>query len=96
MNLKPLDDRVIVEPDQKDDVSPGGIVLPDQAQDKPTRGKVLSVGPGKILPDGVTRAKMPVEEGDRVLHRVYGGTVVEFDGRDVVILNLEDILAVID
>ena len=92
MALKPLDDRVVVKQVEAEETTSGGIVLPDTAQERPQRGKVIAVGPGKLLDSG-ERAKMSVAKGDDVLYAKYGGTEIEIDGKEVVILRESDILA---
>jgi len=93
MELRPLHDRIIVEAAAKEEKSAGGIILPDTAQEKPQRGKVLAVGPGKRLDSGQL-ATLDVQVGDFVLYGKYGGTEVTVDGEDYVILRADDILAV--
>ena len=92
MQLKPLDDRVVVEPVDAETTTAGGIVLPDTAKEKPQRGKVKAVGPGRLLDSG-ERCQMSVTVGDEVLFSKYGGTDIEVDGHDVKILRESDILA---
>ena len=92
INLRPLDDRIIVQPLEAEEVTAGGIVLPDAAQEKPQRGKVLSVGPGKML-DGGKRGEVSVAIGDEVIYGKYGGSQVEVDGEELKILRESDILA---
>jgi chaperonin GroES len=92
LNLKPLDDRVVVEPMEAEEVTAGGIVLPDTAKEKPQRGTVLAVGPGKLLDSG-ERGKLSVVVGDEVIYGKYSGTEVELDGREIKILRESDILA---
>lgn len=92
MTLKPLDDRVVVEPLSAEETTKGGIVLPDTAKEKPQRGKVLAVGPGRLLDSG-DRVAVTVSVGDEVLFGKYGGTEIEVDGRDIKILRESDILA---
>ncbi len=92
VKLKPLDDRVVVEPLEAEEKTPGGIVLPDTAKEKPQRGKVIAVGPGKLLDDG-TRVPVPVEVGDEVIFGKYSGTEVEVDGKELKILRESDLLA---
>jgi chaperonin GroES len=92
MSLKPLDDRVVVEPMSAEERTAGGIVLPDAAQEKSQRGKVVAVGPGRIL-DGGKRNAVGVQVGDEVLFGKYGGTDVEVEGKDLKILRESDILA---
>ena len=95
MAIKPLHDRIIVEAAAKEEKSAGGIILPDAAQEKPQRGKVLAVGPGKRLDSGQL-APVGINEGDTVLYGKYGGTEVKVDGVDYVILRAEDVLAVLE
>jgi len=92
MNLKPLDDRVVVEPLSAEERTAGGIVLPDAAKEKPQRGKVLAVGPGRLLDSG-ERCPVAISVGDEVLFAKYGGTEIEIDKKDVKILRESDILA---
>ena len=82
MNLNPLDDRVVVEPVEAEERTAGGIVLPDTAKEKPQRGKVLAVGPGKLLDSG-KRGELSVQVGDQVIYGKYGGTDIEVNGDDV-------------
>ena len=90
--LRPLDDRVVVEPLGAEEVTAGGIVLPDSAQEKPQRGKVVAVGPGRLLDSG-QRGELSVTIGDEVIFGKYGGTEIEVDGEEVKILRESDILA---
>ncbi len=92
MSLKPLDDRVVVEPLDAEETTSGGIVLPDAAQEKQQRGKVLAVGPGRLLDSG-ERCAVSVKIGDEVLFGKYGGADIEIDGKDVKVLRESDILA---
>ena len=92
MDLKPLDDRLVVEPLEAEETTAGGIVLPDSAKEKPQRGKVVAKGPGRLLDSG-ERSAIEVEVGDEVLFGKYGGTEIEVDGREVKILRESDILA---
>ncbi|MBX3452049.1 MAG: co-chaperone GroES [Planctomycetaceae bacterium] len=92
MTLKPLDDRVVVEPLSAEERTAGGIVLPDSAKEKPQRGKVVSVGPGRLLDNG-ERHPIGLSVGDEVLFSKYGGTEIEVDGKEVKILRESDILA---
>ncbi len=91
LNLKPLDDRIVVEPVEAEEVTAGGIVLPDAAQEKPQRGTVLAVGPGKLLDSG-ERGELSVALGDVVIYGKYAGSDIEVDGREVKILRESDIL----
>jgi chaperonin GroES len=92
LKLRPLDDRVVVEPHEAEQVTSGGIVLPDSAKEKPQRGTVVSVGPGKLLDSG-DRGQLSVSVGDEVIFGKYAGTEIEVGGRDVKILRESDILA---
>lgn len=92
INLRPLDDRVVVEPLEAEAVTSGGIVLPDSAQEKPQRGKIVAVGVGKLLDSG-NRGELSVAVGDEVIFGKYGGSEVEVDGNDYKILRESDILA---
>ena len=90
--LNPLDDRVVVEPMEAEETTAGGIVLPDAAKEKPQRGKVVAIGPGRLLDSG-ERCSVGVKIGDEVLFGKYGGTEIEVDGQEVKILRESDILA---
>ena len=92
MTLKPLDDRVVVEPVAAEEKTAGGIVLPDAAKEKPQRGKVVAVGPGRLLESG-ERSPCSVKVGDHVLYSKYGGTDIEVEGTEIKILREQDILA---
>ncbi len=94
MNLQPLHDRLILEPASKEEVSAGGIILPDSAQEKPLRGKVLAVGPGKRLDNGKL-APIDVQAGETVLYGKYSGTEVTVGGVDYIIIRADDVLAVV-
>ena len=94
MKIRPLADRVIVQRLEAESVTAGGIVLPDSAQEKPQRGKVVSVGKGKILDDG-TVGTMQVKKGDSVLFSSYAGSEVKLDGKDYLIMNESDIMAIV-
>ena len=91
-NLRPLDDRVVVQPLEAEEVTAGGIVLPDAAQEKPQRGKIVAVGEGKLLDSG-NRGELSVKIGDEVIFGKYGGSDVEVDGSEYKILRESDILA---
>jgi chaperonin GroES len=92
IKIRPLDDRVVVEPLAAEEKTAGGIVLPDSAQERPQRGKVVAVGPGRLLDSG-NRAELSVAVGDEVIYGKYGGTDIEINGEDVKILRESDILA---
>jgi len=93
--LKPLGDRVVIQPSAREEVTKSGIVLPDTAKEKPQEGTILAVGLGEILEDG-TRKKMDVKEGDRVLYSKYAGTEFKVDGDDLLIIAAKDILAIVE
>jgi chaperonin GroES len=94
MKLRPLHDRVIVKRSEEERTSPGGIVIPDTAAEKPIRGEVLAVGRGKILENGETRP-LDVKVGDKVLFGKYSGTEVKIDGEELLVMREEDLMAVI-
>jgi len=95
MNIRPLHDRVIVEREEEERTSAGGIVIPDTATEKPIRGKVVATGKGKILDDGTVRP-LDVKEGDKVLFGKYSGTEVRVDGEDLLVMREDDLMAVIE
>ncbi len=92
INIRPLDDRIVVEPSQAEETTAGGIVLPDSAQEKPQRGTVVACGPGRLLESG-ERGSLSVSVGDEVIFGKYGGTEIEVNGSEVKILRESDILA---
>jgi chaperonin GroES len=92
LRVRPLDDRVVVEPLEADDKSLGGILLPDTAKQKPQRGRILAAGPGKLRDSG-ERAALAVSVGDEVLYGKYSGSEVEVDGKEYKILRETDVLA---
>ena len=91
-NLRPLDDRIVVQPLEAEAMTAGGILLPDTAKEKPQRGTVVAVGPGKLLEDG-SRGEMAVAVGDEVIYGKYSGSDIEIDGREIKILRESDVLA---
>lgn len=95
MAIQPLHDRIVVEAAAKEQTTASGILLPDTAQEKPQRGKVLAVGPGKRLDNGHLSA-IDIKVGDTVLYGKYGGTEVTVDGQEVIILRADDVLGVIE
>lgn len=95
MAIQPLHDRIVVEAAPKEEKSAGGIILPDTAQEKPQRGTVIAVGPGKRLDSGQLAA-LDIKAGDTVLYGKYGGTEVRVDGKDYIILRADDVLAVLE
>jgi chaperonin GroES len=92
LRVRPLDDRVVVEPLEAEDKTAGGILLPDTAKQKPQRGRIIAVGPGKLLDSGV-RAPMAVATGDEVIYGRYSGSDVEVDRKEIKIMREGDILA---
>ena len=94
MELRPLHDRVVIKRLEEERTSPGGIVIPDSATEKPVRGEVMAVGPGKIMESGELR-KPAVQVGDTVLFGKYSGSDCKLDGDEVVVMREDDILAVI-
>ena len=95
LKIRPLDDRVVVEPVEAEDKTSGGILLPDSAKEKPRQGKVLKLGEGKRLENG-QRARFQVKEGDRVLFTSYAGNEVTVDGEEYLIMSEDDILAIVE
>jgi chaperonin GroES len=95
MAIKPLDDRVLVKPDEAEEKTASGIYLPDSAKEKPMHGKVIAVGPGRVNDDG-ERTEMEVRKGDTVMYGKYSGTEVEIDGDKHVILRESELLAVLE
>ena len=95
LNLKPLGDRLIVEPTESEEVTASGIVLPETAKEKPQQGTVLAAGPGLRDDDG-KRIKMDVEKGDTVLYAKYAGTEVKIEGEKYLIIKESDVLAIVD
>ena len=93
LNIKPLSDRVVVEPAAAEEKSSGGIILPDTAQEKPQQGTIVSAGPGKASDSG-TIIKMTVKKGDTVLYGKYSGTEITVDGTEYLIMRESDILAI--
>ena len=94
MKLVPLGENIVIKRLDAEETTSGGIVLPDSAREKPQQGRVLSVGDGRLLPDG-SRATHQVSEGDRILFPKYCGTEVEIDGEDLLIMTEREILAVV-
>ena len=94
LKVKPLADRVVLEPAAAEEMSSGGIILPDTAQEKPQQGTVVATGPGKVSDAGTTVA-MEVKKGDKILYGKYSGTEFSFDGTDYLIMRESDILAVL-
>ena len=95
VNIKPLGDRVLVEPAEEKEVKKGGIIIPDSAKEKPQEGVIVALGTGKTDDDG-KKVAFEVKKGDRVLVSKYGGTELKLDGKEFKIFNSDDILAVIE
>ena len=95
LNLKPLGDRLIVEPIEQEDTTASGIILPETAKEKPQKGKVLAAGPGRRDDDG-DRIEMDVEEGDTVLYAKYAGTEIKVEDKKYLILKETDVLAIVE
>jgi chaperonin GroES len=96
MALKPLDDRIVVQPNEAEQTTASGLVIPDTAKEKPQQGKVLAVGPGKRSESTGELIPLDVQVGQTVLYSKYGGTEVTVDGDDLLILSSRDVLAVVD
>ena len=96
MSLKPLDDRIVVEPNEAEQTTASGLVIPDTAKEKPQQGKVLAVGPGKRAEASGDVIPLDISVGQTVLYSKYGGTEVTIDGDDLLILSSRDVLAVVE
>ncbi len=95
MNIRPLNDRVIVKRLEEEKTSPGGIVIPDSAAEKPVRGEVVAVGAGKVLDNGQVRP-LGVKAGEKVLFGKYAGTEIKVDGQEILVMREDDIIAVLE
>jgi chaperonin GroES len=93
--LRPLGDRVVVQPSAREEMTKSGIVIPDTAKEKPQEGTILAAGPGRVLDDG-KRETMDVKKGDKVLYAKYAGTEFKIDGEDLLIVSQKDILAIVE
>ena len=93
--LRPLGDRVVVQPSAREEMTKSGIVIPDTAKEKPQEGKILAVGPGRVLDDG-KREQMDLKKGDKVLYAKYAGAEFKVDGEDLLIVSQKDILAIVE
>jgi chaperonin GroES len=93
--LRPLGDRVVIQPTPREDMTKSGIVLPDTAKEKPQEGTILAVGPGRFLDDG-KREQIDVKKGDKVLYAKYAGTEFKIEGDELLIVSQKDILAVVE
>ena len=96
MNLKPLDDRIVVKANEAEERTASGLVIPDTAKEKPQQGTVLAVGPGKRSEQTGQVIPVDVKEGDTVVYSKYGGTEITIDGEDLLILSSRDVLAVVE
>ena len=94
-NIRPLEDRILVRPEEGEETTVSGIVIPDTAKEKPQEGTVLAVGPGKRSDNSGEIIPVDVKEGDRVMYSKYGGTEIKVDGEELLILSARDVLAVI-
>ncbi len=94
MNVKPMEDRIILKPMEAQEKTAGGIIIPDNAKEKPQKGEVIAVGPGKVSDKG-QRIEMTLKKGDKVLYGKYSGTEVSIDGSDYLIVRESDVLAVL-
>lgn len=94
MSLQPLEDRIVVRPNEAEETTASGLVIPDTAKEKPQQGEVLAVGPGRFGDDN-DRVPMDISVGDTVVYSKYGGTEITVDGEDVLILNARDVLAIV-
>jgi chaperonin GroES len=96
MKLKPLDDRIVVKPNEAETQTASGLVIPDTAKEKPQQGTVLAVGPGKRAETSGELIPVGIEEGQTVLYSKYGGTEVTVDGDELLVLNARDVLAIVE
>jgi len=94
MSVKPLEDRILIRPLEAEEKTAGGIIIPDNAKEKPQKGEVVALGPGKVADSG-TRIEMSLKKGDKVLYGKYSGTEVTIEGEDCLIMRESDVLAVI-
>ena len=95
VNIKPLEDRIVVKPLDAEQTTASGLVIPDTAKEKPQEGEVIAVGPGRFNEDGDERIPMDISVGDKVIYSKYGGTEVKYAGEEFLILSARDVLAVI-
>ncbi len=95
MKIKPLDDRIVVKPLEAEEKTAGGIVIPDSAKEKPAKGKVMALGPGKMLKDG-KRAALSVKKNDVIVYSKYAGNEVKIDGEELVIMREDDVLGIVE
>ena len=95
MKIRPLQDRILVQPIKEKEVRKGGIIIPDSAKEKPIEGRVKAVGAGKLGEDG-KRVKLDVKVGDKVLYSKYGGTEIKIEGEDFLLMREDDILGIVE
>ena len=95
VNIKPLEDRIVVQPLDAEQTTASGLVIPDTAKEKPQEGKVIAVGPGRFNEDGDERIPMDISVGDKVIYSKYGGTEVKYSGEEYLILSGRDVLAIV-
>ncbi|HZO66944.1 MAG: co-chaperone GroES [Kribbellaceae bacterium] len=95
VTIKPLEDRILVQPLEAEQTTKSGLVIPDTAKEKPQEGKVLAVGPGRFNEDGDERIPLDISVDDVVIYSKYGGTEVRYDGEDYLILSARDVLAIV-
>ena len=95
MKIRPLQDRILVQPIKEKDIRKGGIIIPDSAKEKPIEGRVKAVGAGKVGDDG-KRVKLDVKVGDKVLYSKYGGTEIKIDNEDFLLMREDDVLGIVE
>ena len=95
VTIKPLEDRILVQPLDAEQTTASGLVIPDTAKEKPQEGKVIAVGPGRFDEDGENRIPLDIKEGDVVIYSKYGGTEVKYDGKELLLLSARDVLAIV-
>ena len=96
VNIKPLEDRIVVKPLDAEQTTASGLVIPDTAKEKPQEGEVIAVGPGRFNEDGDERIPLDINVGDKVIYSKYGGTEVKYGGEEYLVLSARDVLAVIE
>ncbi len=96
VNIKPLEDRIVVRPLEAEQTTASGLVIPDTAKEKPQEGEVMAVGPGRFNEDGDERIPMDISVGDKVIYSKYGGTEVKYGGDELLILSARDVLAIVE
>ncbi|REF30320.1 co-chaperone GroES [Calidifontibacter indicus] len=96
VNIKPLEDRIVVKAVEAEQTTASGLVIPDTAKEKPQEGEVIAVGPGRFNEDGDERVPMDIKVGDKVIYSKYGGTEVKHGGQELLILSARDVLAIVE